>query len=267
MKQKMVDGEDQGHTDTSGDTSVARSVERAAQLLRLLAARPAGMRLTDLSAAAFLHKATALRLLSALERQGLVVRDPRSKLYTLGLELLAAGWMSVESSILRDLGRAALSRLAGETGDTVYFTIRSGLESLCVDRQEGSFPIKTLTLEIGSRRPLGVGAGSLALLAFLPDGEREAVMRRVIPAAAPHYGNGPGIIERLVDRARAQGYADNPGLIIPGMQAISVPVMTAGGAPLAAISVAAITDRLGADRLGQVLTLIREETTRIEQAL
>lgn len=251
----------------AGDTSVARSVERAAQLLRALVARTEGVRLIDLADTSGLHKATALRLLSALERQGLVVRDPRTKLYTLGLELLAAGWMSVASSYLRDLGRTALKRIAEETGDTVYFSVRNGTDALCVDRQEGDFPIKTLTLDVGARRPLGVGAGSMALLAFLPDGERQRMMARVTPLASPYYGGSDDIIATLVQHARDQGYADNPGLIIPGMHAIGIPIMTAGGMPLAAISVAAITDRMNPDRLPAIISLVKEEVERLENAL
>lgn len=251
----------------TGDASVTRSVERAAQLLRMLVARQEGARLVDLSEATGLHKATVLRLLSALERQGLVARDPETKVYFLGLELLAAGWMSIANSVLRDLGRAALKRIAEETGDTVYFSVRNGLESLCVDRQEGDFPIKTLTLDIGARRPLGVGAGSLALLAFLPDGERQRMMARVTPLACRYYGDVPDIIDSLVARARTQGFADNPGLLIPGMQAVAVPIMTAGGAPLAALSVAAITERISPERLPNIIALLKEEARRIENAL
>lgn len=251
----------------TGDASVTRSVERAAHLLRMLVARQEGARLVDLSEATGLHKATVLRLLSALERQGLVARDPETKLYFLGLELLAAGWMSVANSVLRDLGRAALKRIAEATGDTVYFSVRNGLDALCVDRQEGDFPIKTLTLDVGARRPLGVGAGSLALLAFLPDGERRRLMAQVTPQASRYYGNTPDVIDTLVERARVQGFADNPGLLIPGMQAVAVPIMTAGGAPLAALSVAAITERISPERLPMIIALLKEEARRIETAL
>ncbi len=249
------------------DAGETRSVERAARLLRALVARQGGARLTDLAAAASLHKATALRLLGALERQGLVRRDPSTKLYALGIELLAAGWISVEGSVLRDLGRAALERVAEETGDTAYLTVRLGLESLCADRQEGDYPIKTLTLHVGARRPLGVGAGSLALLAFLPDGEWQRVAAQVTPHARSYYNDAPGTLERLVEEARAQGHAANPGLIIPGMQAVAVPVMTAGGAPMAALSVAAITGRMGPERIPAIVAALKREARRIEQAL
>lgn len=41
----------------------------------------------------------------------------------------------------------------------------------------GDYPTRVLTLSIGDRRPLGIGAGGLALLAFRSQAEIEALMR------------------------------------------------------------------------------------------
>ena len=70
---------------------------------------------------------------------------------------------------LREICHPALARIADATGDTVFLTQRSGLDAVCLDRREGTFPIKTFTLEVGMRRPLGVGTGSLAILSALPE--------------------------------------------------------------------------------------------------
>ena len=52
----------------------------------------------------------------------------------------------------------------------------SGCESVCLEPRPGTFPIRANYLDVGSRRPLGVGAGSLALLIALPPDERARVM-------------------------------------------------------------------------------------------
>ena len=77
-----------------------------------------------------------------------------------------------------------MARIAEATGDTVFLTQRSGLDAVCVDRQEGTFPIKTFTLEIGMRRPLGVGTGSLAILSALSEEEIQAIVN----SNPPRYG-------------------------------------------------------------------------------
>ena len=247
--------------------SATRSVERATALLRLVMTHQDGARLVDLAEAAGLHKATALRLLAALERDGLIERDPASKRYTLGMDVVVASWISSRGTRLRDFGAAAIRRIADDTGDTAFLSVRSGLDSLCIDRAEGDYPIKTLTLDVGSRRPLGVGAGSLALLAFLPPDDCRRVMREVEPRLAAYRGYTPEVLRGLVDEAWRQGFAFNPGLIVTAMQAVAVPVMAANGQPLAALSVAAIHERMQPDRLAQAVDLLQQEARRMEAAL
>jgi len=62
--------------------------------------------------------------------------------------------------------------------------VRSGFDAVCMHRREGSFPIRTLVLEVGSRRPLGVGAGGLAILSSIEEEERAHIIERVAPNLA-----------------------------------------------------------------------------------
>jgi len=61
-----------------------------------------------------------------------------------------------------------LRAFAEEVGDTVYLVVRSGMEAVCLERIEGPSPVRVLTLDSGSRRPLGLGAGGLAILPRYP---------------------------------------------------------------------------------------------------
>jgi len=143
----------------SGDGN--QSIGRAAAILRALAAgSPRGSRLADVVAATRLSRSSAHRLLGAMARAGLVEHDPAAAVFHLGWDLFAFGAKAASRRGLIDLAEGALHRLVDRTGDTVFLSVRSGAESICVDRREGSFPIRTLTLAVGDHRPLGVGAGS-----------------------------------------------------------------------------------------------------------
>lgn len=128
----------------------------------------------------------------------------------------------------------------------------------------GAFPIKTLTLEVGDRRPLGVGAGSLALLSGLDDG----AVRRAIGANAHRLRGYPGFgaaeLPALVERTRRDGYALNEGRIVAAMNAVGVVVRDGAGGPAAALSLAAIRDRTGPDRLPRLVAVLQEEARRLE---
>jgi hypothetical protein len=138
-------------------------------------------RLADVAEGSGVNKATALRLLESLIDEGFVVRDEATRRYALGDEALALGIAMQGRDHIRDRARPTLLRLAAATGDTLLLSVRSGVESVCVDREFGSYPIRANYLDLGMRRPLGVGAGSLALLAWLPDDEVETVLGLIAP--------------------------------------------------------------------------------------
>ncbi len=226
-----------------------QSIDRAASILRALADCDArGARLTDIAAAARLSRSTAHRLLTAMAHARLVEHDADTGLFHLGFDLFAFGTKAANRFGLVEMAQGALQRLAERTSDTVFLSLRSGTEAVCVDRREGSFPIRTLSLCVGDRRPLGVGAGSLALLAFLPD----ATIERIIAANArlleAYVAFDPASLHELVRLTRRQGYAFNGGRIVPGMSAVGVPIMGPNEEPAGALSVAAIESRMQPDR-------------------
>jgi DNA-binding IclR family transcriptional regulator len=112
-------------------------------------------------------------------------------------------------------------------GDTAFLTIRNGTDSVCIDRRPGSFPVKVLSIEIGARRPLGVGVSGLVLLASLPADEAADLVRRNTRRLEALHVDPAELLERAV-RTRAQGYAYAPLGVVPGSRAIAVPICLAG---------------------------------------
>ena len=219
------------------------SVQKACRILQVLTdAR--NVRLTDIANAAAQDKATTLRLLEVMRREGLVVRDSATKLYALGPEAWLLGAAAASRHDFRPLARPSLERLAARFEDSVILSVPRGAESVCVDVKEGSFPIRANYLEIGSRRPLGAGAGSLALLAWLPDDEIAALMPSIEVALRRYPRLDRRILMQHVQRARRAGYAMMLDHVVERMGGIGVPLLGPDGRPVAAISIAALTDRI-----------------------
>jgi DNA-binding IclR family transcriptional regulator len=165
---------------------------------------------------------------------------------------------------LRDLCQESLNRIADKTGDTVFLMVRSGDDAVCIDRREGAFPIKAFTLSIGDRRPLGVGAGALALLSALPDRQMHAIAQHHA-AQLPGYGIPTAqALVALVTRTRQLGYALHDARSERGIKMIGMALHDAHAEPVAAISVSAIASRLNAKRREEMVKLLTEETRRIE---
>lgn len=245
-----------------------QSLDRAMRILRLVAGKgAAGAKLADVFEDAGLSRSTAHRFLGALTQAGLLEQDSASGSYHLGMELCELGAIAARRYGLRDAAQPSMTRLTERTGDTVYMSIRHNYESICIERFEGDYPIKTLTLAVGDRRPLGVGAGSLALLAFQPD---EFVSRAIALNAAEAERKWRLTAAQLFDfvqTTREQGYALNPGSVAPGMTAVGVPILGSSGEAVAAIGIGAITSRMEPDRRQQIVAWAREEVTVIQERL
>lgn len=244
-----------------------QSVERAVAVLDIVAnSADTGCRLADVVQHTSLGRATAHRFLKELDRLDLIEWDENTGRYFPGVHLAALGASAGNRFGLARRAEPGLRRLAERTSDTVYLTLRVGDEAMCIARQEGAFPIKTLTLKAGDRRPLGVGAGSLALLAFQPVAEADRLLDIAASAVTP-YGLDGATLREMVEISRRLGYALNDERVIPGMTAVAVPISTTDGQTIAAISVAAISSRMEPARRDNIVVWIREEVTKVEAEL
>jgi DNA-binding IclR family transcriptional regulator len=236
----------------------AQSLVRAISLLRQVAQHNGqGARLSELARASELNLSTAHRLLSVLSAEGFITHDPKSKAYHLGIELYHLGGTAYQYAV-RESFRGSLERIEQETGDTVFLLIRSGNDSLCIDRAEGSYPIKTILVDIGSRRPLGIGAGSLSLIAFLPEKQCETVISTNAPRYS-HYKNlSASKIRSLATEAKERGYTISRGLFHEGVISLGFPVINDNGEVLAGITVSAISRRMDSTRRKNIYTLVQK---------
>src|SRR5262245_22904939 len=167
-----------------------------------------------------LKTSTAHRIVSALERHGLIERERATRRYRLGLALFALGATAADGTGMRKLCRPALLRLAAETGDTVFLMARSGLNVVCVDRQEGSYMIDSLTGHVAGQIPMGVGPASQAIMAFLPDDEAEAIIEANAPLYARYHALSAYKVRSGLPQIRAQGYALDHGELVAGISAL-----------------------------------------------
>lgn len=240
------------------------SVSRLFAVLRTLGTAPdGGERVTQLAQQVGLSQPTTHRLLRSLMDEGMVEQDERSKRYRLSLEFFALAARSGNTGNLRDLVRPSMLRLSASLGDSLFLLARSGFDAICLDRSEGPYPIRTFTGDIGGRVALGVGQGSLAILAFLPAEERETVISYNLPRLKDFHLYDEVFLRSEVENVRRLGYAARNTGALPGMAGLAVPILNRDGHAVAALSVATISDRLGPDRLPTVVELLKREAAAI----
>lgn len=253
--------------DENGRLSGTQSIERALTLMREIAAHNrTGSRLLDLASRTGLQRPTVHRMLKCLTVESMVLQDPETHRYFLGPMVFELGLTAAPRFNLREICHPAMTRIAEATGDTVFLTQRSGLDAVCVDRQEGTFPIKTFTLEIGMRRPLGVGTSSLAILSALSEDEVRHVIASNTPRL-PDYGLTPTSLLAQVKRAQKLGYAVREMPTLAGVRSIGSALHNQSGMAFAALSISAISSRMSEKRVNELAALLKNETRLVEKQL
>lgn len=257
---------------TNNETALrdgAQTVDRTVLILKTLSANAeAGLRLVDLQRDTGLSKPTIHRILVSLMRHGFVSQDQPSKRYRLGHELAILGWSVTRTNYdLRELCQHEMRVLAEETGDTAFLTVRSGIDSVCIDRKMGPYPIKAFTVDVGTRRPLPVGAGGIAIIASLHENEAETVYRSNRDRLKPYPNITERAVRKAVIEAKANGYAVSNGFVLREVRGLAMPIQNTLGEPVGAISIAALRDRISTGRLPALLGILRRQASSIEKRI
>lgn len=201
------------------------AVETACRILFALAkGRGRSRSLSEISAAAGIHRSRGYAILHTLGRHGLVEKDARAKTYRLGPGLVYLARHALEQMDLRELAAPTLKRLAKETGSTAMVGLRSGEALLIVAKEEADQEI-SVTIPLGQRFPLTHGAHGKAIVAHLGEEEQEKLL-----ASYPLFFYGDpsrmemGRLRKELETCREVGYAVDPGDIRPGVHALASPL-------------------------------------------
>lgn len=232
---------------------------RAGAVLRAVATHePDGTTTSAVARAAGLPRPTAHRLLASLQGEGLVDRDPASGRWLLGPELYFLGVAAAPRYDVTALAQPVVRRLARATDESAFFSVRRGDETICLVREDGSFPIRSHVLSEGVRFPLGVASAGMVLLAHLPDREITDYLDRSDLDAAEAWDH--------VARTRETGYAVNPGLVVEGSWGLGAAVF-AGEEPRWALSLTGVTHRFSDERRPELGALLLREAHELTRAL
>jgi|EndMetStandDraft_7_1072992.scaffolds.fasta_scaffold02361_6 DNA-binding IclR family transcriptional regulator len=246
-----------------------QTLERAIGLIRILASAGAdGRRLVELQQASGLTKPTVHRILDTLKQEGMVEQLDETRRYRLGQELAVLGWSANRTVYdLKELAAEEMAAVAAKTGDTSFLAIRSGMDTVCIDRQTGDYPVKAFTVEVGTRRPLGIAATGVALLAALPPEESGVVLEAIKTRLGSFPNASIRQIREAMERARTAGYALSEGLMLKEVRGVAVVIRDGADRPIAAIGTAAINDRLRNSRIPEIVRILRMHASHIQQRI
>jgi IclR family acetate operon transcriptional repressor len=222
------------------DPGIIQSLYRGLQMLEDLVVAERPLRLRDFVSKYGVDRASAFRFLATLEKFGVAGKDASSKAYTRGGKLIA--WLAAANHELRlvPVVRPHLERLARETRETGHTAVLSGDQALLVDYIPSPTMV-TVGNRVGVHEPLYCSAVGRALLAFLPDAERERLIGRIeFVRHTPRTIGGAAALRKELARVRRDGVAIDPGEYHDLLMCIAAPLLGGEGQVLGSIGISMI---------------------------
>jgi len=183
-----------------------------------------------------LPTSTAYRLLTVLQRQGLLVRVGKGR-YLGGARLLDWADATDMARILRHSARPVLRSLARSSGLTAHLGILDGGMVTYLIKESGGGP-PVFTEEGKQLEAYCSGIGKM-LLSALPVADREAYLADgPFVALTPYTLTDPATLRQSLDAITTNDYALDDREIAPDLQCLAVPVRAADQRVVAAISLA-----------------------------
>lgn len=248
------------------DTPVDVVGRTAAVLRAVSAAEPSGASTSQVARATGLARPTAHRLLTSLAATGLAERVGSGR-WVLGPELYFLGAAASTRYDVTAIAQPVVRRLSVATGESAFFSARRGEETICLVREDGSFPLRSHVLHEGIRFPLGVASAGMVILAYLEDTVIAEYLERVDLAAAYGDQHRAARVRERVAATRATGYAVNPGLIVEGSWGMAAAVFDADERPQWALSLTGVGQRFRAARRRELGTLLLHEAHQLSRTL
>ncbi len=232
------------------DTTVP-AVDRALNLLELLASTTSGLSLSAISRRLKIPKSSAYYLITTLAKHNLVRRSPDQRVYLLGTHALSIARMSPAESDLKKLCSPYLQSLSRKLGMTAQVGIREGAEARIIDRSE--IPGLRLDSWVGRHFDLHCTAIGKALITYLSDAEVENLFRnRGFPKHNENTVCSLELLKSQLAEVRKRGFATDNEEHELGVRCVASPVFGDLGGVVAAVCVFSPMTRLSCSEMPNI---------------
>ncbi|MBB4095205.1 IclR family transcriptional regulator [Ochrobactrum pecoris] len=243
-------------------TNASSNAVRALDILIVLGEAGAdGFALADIAERIGEAKPAVHRSLVSLLQKGFAEPAGKHGFYRLGpaIPMLARGQARLEPLISKF--RPGMTEFARRSGHTVYMMVQAGVDAVCAE-MVSRFPDRQFTMGVGGRVPMGVAAGSVALMSIMPEADCLALLE----ANAPRYLSHPSVqyvdkavVMSQIEDARRRSFAVNMAYYLPGEGGLGLPVRATSPYELnAAISFTAPLEMMTEDWLPKIIDELRD---------
>jgi DNA-binding IclR family transcriptional regulator len=231
-----------GAVSKSGNNSPG--VERAFRLLELLAKNPQGLNSSAISAILDIPRNSVFRITKTLLDSGYLLRDKKSKVFTLSTQLLILGMAALQEPMFVEKSIDYMYVLRDKYGETVPLGILRDNSGLVIETLQGTHPFR-FVLQPGRQFNLHTSAPGKAMMAFLPDDEQDILINRLdYKIFNERTIDCAERMKEVLMQVRRDGYATDKEEEVSGMHCVGAPIFNRKGYPFAAIWISGPSHRI-----------------------
>lgn len=239
------------------------SVDTAARALAMLSRyRTRSSTLSEISAALDVPKTTCLRVLRTLESHGLLQFDEASGRYSLGYYCVILGSRAEEGLDYLAYVKPLLAVATARTSLTSAFVQRVANHRMMYVAKEEGGGAAGVSVSIGNRFPITEVSYGKWVVAFAAPGERDDLLAGGLRRLTPNTVVDVDRYRRDVDEALRGGILVSRSEYIPGITAVSCPVVDAQGHLVGVITVLGLSEALQDEVLDAVCAQMRAIAAR-----
>lgn len=240
----------------------APAVDGMLDIVEFLAGQSRAYGVSELAQAVELSTNMTFRVLQRLLERGYVEKEPDSDAYQLGPRFFSLGMRLAGRFDVRIRARRHLEHMARESGETAQLHIPHNGEVLVLDVVNAPVDF-FLQVVPGSRLVYHANAFGKAILAFLDDAQRDAVLKQRRSKLTPNTLIRRADLEADLAAIRETGLAYDREEYLPGIYCIGAPVFGADGKVVGGTGVTGLATRFDANVRGRLERLVLRSAAAI----
>jgi DNA-binding IclR family transcriptional regulator len=241
---------------------IIQSLDKGLYLLEVVEQANRPITLGELWSKLRWDKATIHRLLATLESRGYLLRDQKTKQYSLGLKIYGLYDSLKRNLDIQRITKPYLLQLAETTGESAHLAVVVEKYVVFIDRYSSS-EILSVNTQIGAREPLYCTALGKAYLAFQEENALEKLFPEELEAYTQRTITSIPKLKRHLDRIRQTGYAVDDEEYIDGIRCTAAPVLNEFKAPIAMIGISGPKHRLTDGKIEEFGEVIKATALKI----
>lgn len=247
---------------------VVQSIDRALNILEIVAKTPKEISIKEISEETDLHKSTVHRLLNSLIYKGFVEQNEETGKYSITFKLYNLGINKINDLDLVKIARPFAEELMEKVDEVVHLVVRNGNHIVYIDKVENINNTIRMVSTIGKRTPMYCSSVGKAILAYEKDEKVKEIWEGTeIISFTPTTITDLKVLNLELEKIKEQGYAEDNEEHELGVKCVGAPIFNMDGKVEYAISVSGPSNRMTDSRIEEIAKYTKFYSNKISEKL